>query len=428
MYRTRGTHFVLAFLAVILLPVFLGAAELPDYKKYTGPIKPGVVITKANWEHYLPELQKLLPPTKVQYYGVGVREGLVTMPIVKSTLPKVITNGLWEATQKYAGAARVGAKNELLNWTAGYPFPEPKDTLELIWDCYTEISRTSSHDDLLFHSWFGQFSGSKYEKHFVWDLFKRKYRGRTDILPLGDMPDFTEKGISSKESIVISEPNEVKGFIQLRTRYWDVGRDDESYAYIPALRRLRRLTGADLTDPLLGSDCVPDDFEVWRQKMNSKMKFRVLEHRDFLVPRTHVGLENKPAYNYKKNGPCYETEWELRPLWVLEIMTNDPDYAYSKRMIYIDALPLDKGGCYYLYTGEQYDQKGRLWKAVHMYPSANKEGFRGMNFAVYMNSLTNHYTVMDSYTAYDTPETFRKSFPLKEEEGFTIKGLLKRAR
>lgn len=39
---------------------------------------------------------------------------------------------------------------------------------------------------------------------------------------LGDVPDFTEKGICLKESFTITEPNEVKGFIQLRHRYWDI--------------------------------------------------------------------------------------------------------------------------------------------------------------------------------------------------------------
>ncbi len=426
MYRTRGTHFVLAFLAVILLPVFLGAAELPDYKKYTGPIKPGVVITKANWDTYLPELQKLLPPAKLKYMSGGIREGLVTMPIVKTTY-NLSTKGQMEATRKYAGTARVGADNQLTNWTAGFPFPEPKNAQEVVWNCNPTISRTSAHDDLLFYSWFGLFKGTNYEKHFLWDLFVRKYRGRTDIPPLGDMKDFTENGVAFKESFLVHTPNEVKGFIQLRIRYWDLNKLDEVYAYIPALRRLRRLTGSDNNDPILGSDVVFDDFEVWRQKLDSRMKVRVLEHRDYLVPKTYVGMENKPAYDYKKTGPYVQVEWELRPQWVLEIMINDPDYVYSKRVVYVDAVPLDQGGCYLLYWGEQYDQKGRLFKANgQLAPSASKEGFKNLFNWLYMNCLTDHYTVMDGYPTY--VKGFRETIPLKEEEAFSIKGLLKRAR
>ena len=61
MIKLKGAYFLTASLIVILFPVFLGAAELPTYQKYTGPIKPGVVITKENFDTYLPELQKLLP-------------------------------------------------------------------------------------------------------------------------------------------------------------------------------------------------------------------------------------------------------------------------------------------------------------------------------------------------------------------------------
>ena len=96
------------------------------------------------------------------------------------------------------------------------------------------------------------FKGSKYEKYYVWNLWNMKYRGRTELPPLGDMPDFTERGICLRESIMISEPNEVNGFIQLRNRYWDINKADECYAYIPPLRRVRRMTGTDLTDSCLG--------------------------------------------------------------------------------------------------------------------------------------------------------------------------------
>ena len=288
MIRLKGAHFLTAFLMGVLLPVFLLAEEIPPYQKYEGPIKPGVVITKDNFDTYLPELQKLLPPSKIKWLSMGVREGLVTMPIVK-TAYWPLTKGQLEATRKYAGTARIGAGNDLLNWKAGVPFLEPKNVLEIVWNCYPTVSRGGAHDDYQQHSRLGLFKGTKYEKNFVWDLFRRKYRGRTDIPPLGDMPDFTERGISYKESLVIKEPNEVKGFVHLRVRYWDIDKADECYAYIPAIRRVRRLTGADVTDPLLGSDYVPDDFDVWQQKLNPRMKLRVLEHRDLLFPRHYVG-------------------------------------------------------------------------------------------------------------------------------------------
>ncbi|MDP2725328.1 MAG: outer membrane lipoprotein-sorting protein, partial [Syntrophales bacterium] len=288
--------------------------------------------------------------------------------------------------------------------------------------------RSNNHDDATYpRHWFGSFKGTKYEKHFAWTILYRKYRARTDIPPLGDMPDFKDRGIAFKEAIIIYEPNEVRGFIQLRIRYWDIDKSDECYAYIPAIRRVRRLTGADLTDPLLGSDIIPDDFEVMRQKFTPKMKFKVLEQRDFLVPRIYVGMENKPAYDFKKHGPCFQVEWELRPMYVLEIMINNPEHVYSKRMLYVDATPMDQGGSYFCYWGEAYDQKGRVWRVNGAAPrGGNKEGYINLFNWEFTNYQTDHYTVLDGYPAY--VKDFDKAFPLKEEDAFSIKGLLKRAR
>ena len=157
------------------------------------------------------------------------------------------------------------------------------------------------------------------------------------------------------------------------------------------------------------------------------MSLRIRKNGDFWVPRTYVGMENKPAYDYKKHGPCFQVEWELRPQWVLEVMINNPDYVYSKRIVYIDAVPVDQGGSYRFYWGEAYDQKGRMWRASGTgSPAANKEGFTNLFNWMLMNSQTDHYTLMDGYPAY--VKNFDKTFPLKEEEAFTIKGLLRRVR
>ena len=426
MIRLKAGHFLTAFLMGVLFPVFLGAAELPPYQKYQGPIKPGVVITKENFDAYMPELQKLLPLAKFKWFSLGIKEGLVTMPIVNAVY-RQMTKGQLEATRKYAGTARIGPNNELLNWTAGVPFPEPKNAMELIWDCYPTPSRCDSHDELLFFSNFLLFKNTRYEKQFNWNLYNKKYRARVDIPPLGDLPEFTENGVSVKESLLILNPNEVRGFIQFRIRYWAMDKTDDSYAYIPAIRRVRRLTGSDLTDPLLGSDVIPDDFEVWRQKLNSNMKFRVLECRDFLVPRQYVGLENKPRYDYTKNGPCFPVEWELRPMYVMEIMMNDPDYAYSKRMLYIDGVPLSQGGRFFIYWGEGYDQKGRLWRSNGTgAPAQNKEGMQNLFNWGFLNPQTDHFTAMDGIPSY--VKDFDKIHPLKDEECFNIKGLLRLVR
>jgi len=431
MIKSKQIGFLLfmVFIAGILFPVFSEAQNFPPYQKYEGPLKPGMEITRENFDQYSFELKKLLMPSKFQWYAMGITEGLVTMPIGEARQCS-LSKGQINATLKYKGTARISANNQLENWTAGVPFPEPKNSLELAWDANPTIYRAGHSDDCVQPSAFALYRGTRYEKRFVWNLYNRQCRGRMDIPPLGDLPSFTNGGISQKESLLVFEPHEVRGFIQLRIRYWAVDKPDSCYGYIPTIRRIRRLTGSDLTDPLLGSDCVPDDFEAWRQKLDDKMEFRILECRDFLVPRTYIGSKNKPPYDYRKHGPCVQAISEFRTLWVMEVTLKDPDYVYSKRLFYINATPFDEKGDFLIYWGENFDLKGRLWRAggfaVHY---DNGEGFRTLNNWIYMNVRSNHYSMMDNFKpCYDPPEHFHKVLPLKEDQAFSIKGLLRRAR
>ena len=111
---------------------------------------------------------------------------------------------------------------------------------------------------------------------------------------------------------------------------------------------------------------------------------------------------------------------------MLEIMINDPDYVYSKRILYIDAVPLDQGGTFFPSWAEMYDQKGRLWRAGGLMTQvANKEGFKSFYSYIIMNCLTDHYTAMDGPPAYG--KDFDKIYPLKEGD-LSIKGLMSRVR
>ena len=48
--------------------------------------------------------------------------------------------------------------------------------------------------------------------------------------------------------------------------------------------------------------------------------------------------------------------WEVRPFYVVEMLPKDPNYAYSKRVLYIDKTMY--GAPY----NEDYDRAGKLWK------------------------------------------------------------------
>ena len=419
MIKLKRIHFLTASLIVILFPVFLGAAGLPPYQKYQGSIKPGVVITKENLPQYEEELKSLLPASRhYWFFDLGLKRGLFTVP-VQETKFFPPSPGFVAASKKNVGKCKLGPNNELLNWEAGTPFPEAKTASEIVWNCYPEVSHATSHDDLDFYARYNFYNHEgKYEKHFDWILYKKKYTGRTDIPPYPNLEEATSKGILSKEIIAVLVPHDVKGFIQMRVRYWDINKADEVYAYLPALRRLRRLTGSDVCDPIMGSDMPYDDYETWRQKLTPRMRFKLLGTKDFLVPATYTKM---PDNMLKAKGLLFQINWEIRPLYILEIVTNDPDYMYSKRVLYIDATT---EGHWTIYWGEGYDQRGRLWRALGATPIAHVtwegiSGFRNLYGYVITNVQTNHFS-----NAWGLP----KFYALDPEKTFSVKGMLKKAR
>ena len=411
----RETKVILILAVCLLIPINILAKQLPSYQKYEGTIKPGLVIDQKNVNQYEEELRSLLPPSKWKWcIDIGLKKGLVTMPIVeKKYFPP--SKGYRDATAKYAEKCKIGSNNQLIGWVAGTPFPNPSDALELAWDCYPEISHGTSADDTKMpKANFAWYKKDKYEKYFAWWHCKKKFMGRTDIPPIPSLKEGKSNNVSSKETLFITQPFEARGFSMIRVRYWDIDKDDDVYSYIPAIRRVRRLTGADVNDPLLGSDAIQDDFEVWRQKLTSTMTFKVLECRDYLVPVTYT--ERPPELC--KGLPVFQVNWELRPLWVLEIMINDSNYMYSRRVLYVDK----EEGNYTIYWGEGYDQRGRMGRANgHAAPSDKGNGLRNLYAWLWINCITDHYTALDMRPA-------PSHEPLDAAKTFSFKALLKGAR
>jgi len=390
---------------LLLLILFTAAA-------YAREIKPGVIIDKENYSDYLPALKNMLCPSMFVAYTEGLEKGWITMPVVeKKKVPP--PPGFIEATNKYYRQCKLLPNNQLTNWIAGAPFPKPNTAAELAWNAY---KTPSLPDDACFPSKFHLIDkNGKKERGFTWVIYKKFWMGRRHVAPLPEIPGNNDI-LDSKESIIITSPFDVKGFIQLRIRYWDLSKDDECYSYLPALRRLRRLTGSDLTDPLLGSDTIPDDFQIWRQKINSKITFKILETRDFLAPRYYLGNKD-PATEDLMKGNCLQVEWEIRPFYVLEVMENDPEYVYSKRVIYIEKD--NKTFC--MIWGDNYDQNGRLFKSDEQLSNYSPETFiHGARVHRYRNLLTSHTTVLDMNFFLDG-----SSFPVNK---FSIKHLLREAR
>ncbi|MDY6863841.1 MAG: DUF1329 domain-containing protein, partial [Thermodesulfobacteriota bacterium] len=383
-------------------------------------IKPGIEINNSNYEKYLPELKELLSPIVYSHYINGIKNGRVTMPVVEKG-QYLAPDGYLKWSEKNRGKYKAGEKNRLVGpvWHGGAPFPEPSNGTELGWNIYYRYSCT--REEFQLHNDFHLYNKRGKRERTISNYFYGKlYNGRANIPPIPEIPG--NNGIIHwKVAMLVIDPFDIRGFIMLRVNYEDIFKPDDVYCYVPALRRLRRLTGADVTDPLLGSDCCYDDFECWQQKLGPDIVFHNPVEKDMLVSK-QVDLYKYPRrmQGWLK-GDCFQSDWELRQLWLLPADMNDPDYNYSKRLFYIEK----DDRSFFIHGIDNYDKKGRLWKCVSAFGITNQPDtrLRTWHGGLYKDHITGHTTLSDLDPI--DPELDKVRIPL---DYFTIKVLLRKSR
>ncbi|MDY6861637.1 MAG: DUF1329 domain-containing protein, partial [Thermodesulfobacteriota bacterium] len=186
---------------------------------YSQEIKPGVVITKDNLKKYLPELKEILPLGPLEHFKDGVKEGQITIPIVKKRIYSP-PPGYARATAKNEGGLRVAKDNTLTgHWHGGLPFPRPETGQELAWNVYRR--RECMEEFQLKVNYLLFDKNHQLERSFKNYFFKKCYVGRTDILP---SPEISGNNglLNWKEVFLVVEPLDVKGFSMIRIHYEDL--------------------------------------------------------------------------------------------------------------------------------------------------------------------------------------------------------------
>ncbi|MDY6862132.1 MAG: DUF1329 domain-containing protein [Thermodesulfobacteriota bacterium] len=408
--------FVLLFLA---MPDFISANE----------IKPGIVITKANYEKYKPELKKLLSPVTFTHYVNGLKNGWITMPIVK-TGDYLAPDGYLKLTASNTGKYKVGENNRLIGleekskligwpWRGGAPFPDPETGTELGWDIYYRYA--CNRDEFQLHNDFNYYNNNgSMERKIVNYFFGKVFNGRCTIPPIPEIPG-NNGLVHWKVAMLVTEPFDVKGFIMLRINYEDIFKPDDVFTYIPALRRLRRLTGADVTDPMLGSDACYDDFEMWQQKFGPELVFHEPLVGNLLVNKFTNIYDFPGRRKGWIKGNCFQTDWEIRPVWIMSVDMNMSDYNYSKRVFYIEK----EDRTFLIHAEDNYDMKGRLWKGANAVGVTIQPGTRQRTWhgGMYKNHISGHTSLSDFSPI--EPKLDQVRIPY---EFFSVKGLLRKAR
>ncbi len=274
------------------------------------------------------------------------------------------------ATEKYSAQVKLRPDGSLdeSTYVAGRPFPiiDPNDPQAATKIMYNFERTRYFTDDLtarLFDAETGaivkQADGSqKYEieRHFVLDGLRiLKYVGRTEAAPIPSLPN--PGGVFAKAGqYPVIEPFDLKGVGGVGYRYLDATKQDDTWIYLPSLRRVRRLSSAQRSDALFGQDVDVDSYGGYAGQI-PWFNWKVLGAKPMLASGHADHLPPEPCKG--DGGVTFCENWEELPkVWIVEGIPKFAGYAYSKRVIFVD------NETFFITYTDVYDQGGQLWKVA----------------------------------------------------------------
>ena len=351
-------------LAASLLATGASAAELT----------PGYVINSGNLDQALEStfdgtrVADMLPE-RMQWL---VRNQGLTIPLGtpqdKLPFPERIT----EATEKYAGQARLKDNLMLENYRAGIPFPDvdlndPQAGAKVVWNHIHGRPRNGDGSDgtdiLVLID--GESGSSRLQR---WHYTRWYGAGRiTDEVPQVDPP------ILYKELLFARTPQDIRGLGTLTIR-WNEDRFDAIWAYVRTVRRIRRLSGGAWLDAIGGTDFLRDDIEfnalpAWYEGFKVVGTRRILamtwpdgasegqvrQMRGYAPEGDTLGAQ-MPLHDVK-TAPYWNPviKWIPREVYVVDALTPI-EHPYGRKLAYFDTVN------YNYYATETFDKKGEFWK------------------------------------------------------------------
>ncbi len=371
-----------------------------NYQKIEGLVPEGIVnwLKKGEWKLRIGEFKFDFGPDK-QYIDDSAKN---------AGKYKIVSKG----KVKWMVEAATG---KVPVYVYGYPFPnvdvknDPDGVIKMMYNAEAEMSRSGqqwNHSAAM--DWIGE---GGYERTNVLDWLKLSFWQRPD----GEIPN--PGGYKFMEMIPVSKPYDAKGVNTMFYRMAD-GSRDKLFCYIPALRRVKRMSGGGRSDPTLGSDTCMDDAGGWSGD-NSSMTWKFLDEKICLFPVLEAYADHVQPFTQEPDGAwisdpgqpdtqmgwmdktwegapwaMLNVVWVPRRTYVVEATPLDPYYNYGKTDIYLDKETQ---------TAEiktVYNKAMEYWKIVLVgLPAAQwgeRRSFQSVVFTLGVDDRTHHASQVHS--------------------------------
>jgi hypothetical protein len=338
---------------IMVVALSASAVLLGSVQASRADVQPGEVINKTNAS----KATDLISPGVMWILQRGMEMQIV--PYKRIELPPEYK----EATEKYSGQVKLTADGrDIEGWVAGLPFPnidtnDPQVANKIMQNYdHRPYHATDDVDLRNFDADTGTLTetGLQVERHFLLDHLRAlNYVGRLYVDPKPEILPNSD-GVRGKSSLhPIIEPYDLKGVGSTSIRYLSPDRQDDTWLYIPTLRRVRRLSSAQRSDALWGQDTDVDSYAGYAGQV-SWFEWKFIGEKEMLgtFHNTHFPVKWCPGEgDYVHCG-----EWEKRPTWIVEGVPKMPQYAYGKRILFIDKES------YLVSYSDIFDRSMQLWK------------------------------------------------------------------
>lgn len=365
-------------------------------------LKPGMEINASN-----AELVRNLVPEPVFKRIVKGEYVLKIGKLGSKDLKRVYSDHFYKTTAENQGKYQVlknggiveTATGKRITLGPGFPFPEidlsdPMAGAKIMWNFISSEFHSNSQEVM----WvLRTLRGRNVEVEVIGKQARLSYDFRTT-------PIKREKGITYKEISLYLAPADLFGTVTLTWRWQDPKKWDTSWIYTPSLRRIRRISAANRSDPVGATDYMIDDVNGYAGKVEF-FDWKVVERKTMLLPYLPdedgitVTFPRKCRW-YKERGakafiqPRFPVKWAYqekesklapwwplnivwveRPVYIVEGVSKDPYYSLGKQLLIIDAetyrihikLGWDRGGTYWrtqVMTQGYYISPDRRWSSA----------------------------------------------------------------
>lgn len=345
-------------------------------------VSPGDVLDKTNWE----KAEGLLPDEMVGW----IKKGEFVLQVgelnykPRDYLPPFALEASRTNMGKYVldengwiVEKETGKRGEHI---IGHPFPE------------IDANEPKAAEKIVYNFFYTGHIGGNFIAYFRTDYlrrsgYERSTHGEMHNLTMDGNPKSVGRsnpdGVEKYTLFVARSPYDIAGTAVMTWRYLDPQKQDNTFAFVPAIRRVRRMSSGNRSDALFGSDGAVDDAGGFDGKVTS-MEWNLLRKQEALVPfpsaapgRLVKGKEGGwrssedievMVYGYEKEGwqgaqwAPVNWLWVKLPVYVLEMKAKDPYYNYGTQRLWVQT---ETWGCVYKTI---YDKAGEYWKTFIAQP------------------------------------------------------------